>query len=72
MRIKIMTRTLCSALQTQLVLLPDFPYSQSEFYRTSIGKYQKLVGDEVEPLMPEELTKTIRDVPRDEVVGSAQ
>jgi hypothetical protein len=25
----------------------------------------KLVGDEVEPLMPEELTKTIRDVPRD-------
>ena len=28
-------------------------------------EFQKLVGDEVEPLMPEELTKTIRDVPRD-------
>jgi hypothetical protein len=65
MRIKIITRTLCSALQTQLVLLPDFLYSQSDFYRTSTGKYQKLVGDEVEPLMPEELAKAIRDVPRD-------
>jgi tripartite-type tricarboxylate transporter receptor subunit TctC len=32
-----------------------------EFHR----EFQKLVGDEVEPLMPEELTKTIRDVPRD-------
>jgi tripartite-type tricarboxylate transporter receptor subunit TctC len=28
-------------------------------------EFQKLVGDEVEPLMPDELTKTIRDVPRD-------
>jgi tripartite-type tricarboxylate transporter receptor subunit TctC len=28
-------------------------------------EFQKLVGDEVEPLMPEELTKTIKDVPRD-------
>jgi tripartite-type tricarboxylate transporter receptor subunit TctC len=28
-------------------------------------EFQKLVGDEVKPLMPEELTKTIRDVPRD-------
>jgi tripartite-type tricarboxylate transporter receptor subunit TctC len=28
-------------------------------------EFQKLVGDEVEPLMPEELTKTINDVPRD-------
>jgi len=28
-------------------------------------EFQKLVGDEVEPIMPEELTKTIRDVPRD-------
>jgi tripartite-type tricarboxylate transporter receptor subunit TctC len=33
----------------------------SDFHR----EFQKLVGDEVEPLMPEELTKTIRDVPRD-------
>ena len=32
-----------------------------EFHR----EFQKLVGDEVEPLMPEELTKAIRDVPRD-------
>jgi tripartite-type tricarboxylate transporter receptor subunit TctC len=28
-------------------------------------EFQKLVGDEVEPVMPEELTKTIREVPRD-------
>ena len=28
-----MTRILCSALLTQLVLLPDFLYSQSDFYR---------------------------------------
>jgi len=42
--------------------------------------FQKLVGDEVEPVMPEELAKVIRDVPRDaEVIdllknlsGSAQ
>jgi hypothetical protein len=33
----------------------------SDFHR----EYQKLVGDEVEPLMPEELTKTNRKVPRD-------
>jgi hypothetical protein len=59
MRIKIMTRTLCSAVQTQLVLL------QLDFYRTSIREFQKLVGDEVEPVMPEELAKAIKDVPRD-------
>jgi len=40
MRLKIMTRTLCSALQTQLVLLPDFLYSQSNFYRTSTGNFK--------------------------------
>ena len=28
-------------------------------------EFQKLVGDEVEPVMPEELAKVIRDVPRD-------
>jgi hypothetical protein len=33
MTIKIMPRILCSALLTQLVLLPDFLYSQSDFYR---------------------------------------
>ena len=33
MKTKIMTRILCSALLTQLVLLPDFLYSQSDFYR---------------------------------------
>src|SRR5918996_1488244 len=33
MAINIMMRILCSALLTQLVLLPDFLYSQSEFYR---------------------------------------
>jgi tripartite-type tricarboxylate transporter receptor subunit TctC len=32
-----------------------------EFHR----EFQKLVGDEVEPLMPEELAKAVRDVPRD-------
>jgi tripartite-type tricarboxylate transporter receptor subunit TctC len=33
----------------------------SDFHR----EFHKLVGDEVEPIMPEELTRTIRDVPRD-------
>ena len=33
MKTKIMTRILCSALLTQLVLLPDFLYAQSDFYR---------------------------------------
>ena len=33
MTIKIMSRILSSALLTQLVLLPDFLYSQSDFYR---------------------------------------
>jgi tripartite-type tricarboxylate transporter receptor subunit TctC len=33
MKIKIMPRMLCSALLAQLVLLPDFLYSQSDFYR---------------------------------------
>jgi tripartite-type tricarboxylate transporter receptor subunit TctC len=33
MKTKIMTRILGSALLTQLVLLPDFVYSQSDFYR---------------------------------------
>jgi len=46
-------------VQTQLVLL------QLDFYRTSIREFQKLVGDEVEPVMPEELAKAIKDVPRD-------
>jgi len=32
----------------------------SDFHR----EFHKLVGDEVEPIMPEELTRTIRDVPR--------
>jgi hypothetical protein len=46
-------------VETQLVLL------QLDFYRTSIREFQKLVGDEVEPVMPEELAKAIKDVPRD-------
>ena len=33
MKIKIMPRILCSALLIQLVLLPDFLYSQCDFYR---------------------------------------
>ena len=33
MKIKITTPILCSALLTQLVMLPDFLYSQSDFYR---------------------------------------
>src|SRR5215468_11904175 len=33
MKIKVMTRILCLALSTQLVLLPDLLYSQSDFYR---------------------------------------
>ena len=32
-----------------------------EFHR----EFLKLVGDEVEPMMPEELTKIIRETPRD-------
>jgi tripartite-type tricarboxylate transporter receptor subunit TctC len=33
----------------------------SEFH----SEYKKLVGDDVDPLMPEELSKAIRDIPRD-------
>ncbi|MGH9428383.1 MAG: Bug family tripartite tricarboxylate transporter substrate binding protein, partial [Terriglobia bacterium] len=33
MKRKVMMRTLCSALLTQLVLLTDFLYSQSDFYK---------------------------------------
>src|SRR5262244_1819368 len=33
MEIKIITRILCFAVLSQLVLLPDFLYSQSDFYR---------------------------------------
>jgi tripartite-type tricarboxylate transporter receptor subunit TctC len=40
MMTKIMLRILCSALLTQLVLLPDFLYSQSDFYK---GKTVTLV-----------------------------
>ena len=40
MEIKITTRILCYALLTQLVLLPDFLYSQSDFYR---GKTLRIV-----------------------------
>jgi hypothetical protein len=59
MRIKIMTRTLCfsganSARPATVRLLSDFH-----------REFQKLVGDEVEPVMPEELAKAIKDVPRD-------
>jgi hypothetical protein len=28
-------------------------------------EYKKLVGDDVEPVMPEQLTKEIREMPRD-------
>jgi tripartite-type tricarboxylate transporter receptor subunit TctC len=40
MKIKILARILCSALLTQLVFLPDFVYSQSDFYK---GKTVTLV-----------------------------
>ena len=40
MAIKIMTRILCCALLIQLVLLPDFLYAQSDFYR---GKTIRIV-----------------------------
>ena len=40
MEIKIMTRILCFAVLTQLVLLPDFLYSQADFYR---GKTLRIV-----------------------------
>jgi len=40
MEIKIMTRILCFAVLTQLVLQPDFLYSQSDFYR---GKTLRIV-----------------------------
>ncbi|HVH91588.1 MAG TPA: hypothetical protein VM783_09405 [Candidatus Acidoferrum sp.] len=40
MAIKIVTRILCCALLIQLVLLPDFLYSQSDFYR---GKTIRIV-----------------------------
>src|SRR5215510_9916599 len=33
MKIKVMTRILCSALLTQIALLSDFLYSQSDFYQ---------------------------------------
>jgi tripartite-type tricarboxylate transporter receptor subunit TctC len=33
----------------------------SEFHR----EFKKLVGDDVDPLMPEEMTKAIRDIPRE-------
>ena len=36
-------------------------FKDPEFHR----EFLKLVGDEAEPLMPEELTKAIRDAPRD-------
>jgi tripartite-type tricarboxylate transporter receptor subunit TctC len=50
--------TLARAMQRALVD-PDFH-----------TEYKKLVGDEPDPLMPEEVTKAIRDIPRDpEVVG---
>jgi tripartite-type tricarboxylate transporter receptor subunit TctC len=50
--------TLARAMQRALVD-PDF-HTESK----------KLVGDEPDPLMPEEVTKAIRDIPRDpEVVG---
>ena len=62
MKTRTVMRLLCSALLTQLVLLPDFLYAQSDFYQ---GKTVTVVGDEVEPVMPEELAKVIRDVPRD-------
>ena len=40
MKIRITTTILCSALLTQLVMLPDFLYSQSDFYR---GKTIRMV-----------------------------
>lgn len=40
MAIRIMTRILYAALLTQLVLVPDFLYSQSDFYR---GKTLRIV-----------------------------
>src|ERR671919_2527734 len=40
MKTKIMTRIICSALLTQLVMLPDFLYSQSDFYQ---GKTIRIV-----------------------------
>jgi hypothetical protein len=33
----------------------------SDFHR----EYRKVVGEDADPLMPEELTKAIRDTPRD-------
>src|SRR5262249_46402460 len=33
MKLKIMTWILCSALLTQLVMLPEFVYAQTDFYR---------------------------------------
>ena len=33
----------------------------TEFHR----EYKKIVGDDVEPVSPEELTKEIRNIPRD-------
>src|SRR5215475_2485413 len=40
MDIKVRTRFLCFAVLSQLVLLPDFLYSQSDFYR---GKTLRIV-----------------------------
>lgn len=36
-------------------------YKDADFHR----EYQKIVGEDADPLTPEELTKIIRDTPRD-------
>ena len=78
--IKVMTRMLCFAFLSQPVLLPDFLYSQSDFYR---GKTLRIVRGHDERMeinfvrrypfgiaqqmsVPEKNQKAIRELPRDD------
>lgn len=77
--IKVMTRMLCFAFLSQPVLLPDFLYSQSDFYRGKTlrivrGHDERMEINFVRPIsfriahqmsVPEENQKAIRELPRD-------
>src|SRR5215831_4371142 len=67
MDIKVMTRILCFAVLTQPVLLPDFLYSQSDFYRGKTlrivhGRDERMEINFVRPI-------SIRHCAQDERVG---
>jgi hypothetical protein len=59
--IKLLTMSRTFRVTRSPYVMPPGTLKDTEFHR----EYRKGVGEDADPLMPEELAKTIRDTPRD-------